>query len=148
MAQSGHRIEMNLKMRFFGYRKEHIRPLNDTKAIEMGANFLSEAIIFSVAGGVILFENQRSRNAARDRKTLVDESLARLETDNEALQGALTHHTALNTRLESEVADLRQDMTLIREVLDRHLSHEIENLHHDIAQRVPRSRSEPSPPVE
>ncbi|RKP39601.1 optic atrophy 3-like protein, partial [Dimargaris cristalligena] len=86
LAQTGHRVEMNLKMRFFGYKQDHIRPLNDAKAIETGANFLSEAIIFSVAGSVILFENQRSRLAARDRKNLVDDTLAQLEQDNVALR--------------------------------------------------------------
>ncbi|RKP23395.1 optic atrophy 3-like protein [Syncephalis pseudoplumigaleata] len=59
MAQAMHRFELNLKMKFLGYKKETIRPLNDARAIEAGTNFLSEAFLFSVAAGVILFEATR-----------------------------------------------------------------------------------------
>lgn len=68
---------MTLKMKFLGYKKEVIRPLNDarythwlarddlfllnssTRAVEAGANFLSEAFIFSVAAAVIIAESWR-----------------------------------------------------------------------------------------
>lgn len=33
-----------------------IRPLSESKAIESGANFISESFLFLVAGGLILFE--------------------------------------------------------------------------------------------
>ena len=54
VAQTYHVIEMKLSMRFLDYKKETIRPLNETKAVELGANFLSEVFVFSVAVGCIL----------------------------------------------------------------------------------------------
>ncbi|KAJ1968493.1 hypothetical protein IWQ62_001215 [Dispira parvispora] len=133
LAQTGHRVDMNLKMKFFGYRKEHIRPLNDAKAIEAGANFLSEAIIFSVAGSIILFENQRSKYAARERRNLVDDTLSELEEENARLQDRLTEYRSDNQRLTSQVEDLRQDVDAIRAVLHDYLSKEITTMHQEIA---------------
>ncbi|KAK3827202.1 MAG: hypothetical protein JOS17DRAFT_662445, partial [Linnemannia elongata] len=69
---------MQLKMKFLGYKVESIRPLNDARAVEMGANFLGEAIIFGVAGSLIILENARTRMNARDRKNHVDDTLDNL----------------------------------------------------------------------
>ncbi|KAI7894015.1 uncharacterized protein EV154DRAFT_415952 [Mucor mucedo] len=66
---------MTLKMKFLGYKTEKIRPLNDARAIESGANFLSEAFVFSVAASVILAENWRSRVTAKNRRNYVDDAL-------------------------------------------------------------------------
>ncbi|KAF9108618.1 hypothetical protein BGX29_009273 [Mortierella sp. GBA35] len=78
VAQFSHKTEMQLKMKFLGYKVESIRPLNDARAVEMGANFLGEAIIFGVAGSLIILENARTRMNARDRKNHVDDTLDNL----------------------------------------------------------------------
>ncbi|KAJ1974314.1 hypothetical protein H4R35_003667, partial [Dimargaris xerosporica] len=122
---------MSLKMRFLGYHKEHIRPLNDKKAVEAGANFLSEAILFSVAGSIILFENFRSRNAARDRRSLVDDTLAKLEVDNHQLMQSVQRHQELNRDLVNQVNELQQDVVAIRDILNRHLEKDIARLHQE-----------------
>ncbi|KAF3939911.1 hypothetical protein ABW19_dt0201759 [Dactylella cylindrospora] len=57
----------------------HIRPLSDAKAIERGANFISEAFLFSVAGGLILYEALRSRKKEMNRRDEVAERLQQLE---------------------------------------------------------------------
>ncbi|KAF3905510.1 hypothetical protein AA313_de0200672 [Arthrobotrys entomopaga] len=61
----------------------HIRPLSDSKAIENGANFISEFFLFSVAGGLILFETFRSRKKESDRRDEVAERLQNLEEVDE-----------------------------------------------------------------
>ncbi|EWC45266.1 hypothetical protein DRE_05993 [Drechslerella stenobrocha 248] len=61
----------------------HIRPLSDTKAIERGANFISEAFLFSVAGGLILYEAVRSRKKEMNRRDVVAERLQNLEQEDE-----------------------------------------------------------------
>ncbi|KAJ6262747.1 hypothetical protein Dda_1304 [Drechslerella dactyloides] len=61
----------------------HIRPLSDAKAIERGANFISEAFLFSVAGGLILFETLRSRKKEMNRRDEVSERLQSLEEVDE-----------------------------------------------------------------
>lgn len=81
LSQSYHLMEIRLKTRlnkssdpqFNGSNiQEHIKPLSDEKAIQFGANFIGEFVIFSIAGAVLIFEslrssaNERKRQAERD----------------------------------------------------------------------------------
>ncbi|KAJ1794994.1 hypothetical protein LPJ67_000326, partial [Coemansia sp. RSA 1938] len=66
-------------MKVLGYKKEKIRPLNDARAVDAGANFLGEAFIFSVAVSLILAEQVRSRSQAKRQRNAVDERLDTLE---------------------------------------------------------------------
>jgi hypothetical protein len=59
-----------------------IRPLNESKAIDAGANFISEAFLFAVAGGLILLESLRSRRKESNRQDMVQERLYLPETKN------------------------------------------------------------------
>lgn len=56
-----------------------IRPLSESKAIESGANFISETFLFLVAGGLIVFESWRSRNKESTRREGVEDRLNALE---------------------------------------------------------------------
>lgn len=73
-------------MRILGENATKIRPLNDTRAIETGANFLSEGFIFSVAGGLILFESVRARNKELARRESVADDIATLQDELELLK--------------------------------------------------------------
>ncbi|POW01440.1 hypothetical protein PSHT_12548 [Puccinia striiformis] len=53
---------------------------SDTKAIQNGANFLSEAFLFSVAVALIVAENLRGRWQTAHRRDVVDERLTELES--------------------------------------------------------------------
>lgn len=66
-------------------RKERrlIRPLSEAKAIDSGANFISEAFVFGVAVGLLLFENWRSRRKENNRRDMVKERLDKLEDEIE-----------------------------------------------------------------
>ncbi|KAJ5966875.1 hypothetical protein N7501_003123 [Penicillium viridicatum] len=77
-----------------------IRPLSESKAIESGANFISESFLFLVAGGLILFESWRSRNKESTRREGVEGRLADLEQSEQAAREALV-------ALEKEVLQLR-----------------------------------------
>lgn len=59
-----------------------IRPLSESKAIENGANFISEFFLFTVAGGLILFEQIRSRRKEASRRDMVADRLEELEERN------------------------------------------------------------------
>jgi len=59
-----------------------IRPLSENKAIENGANFISEFFLFSVAGGLILLEQIRSRRKEASRRDMVADRLEELEERN------------------------------------------------------------------
>jgi optic atrophy 3 protein len=57
-----------------------IRPLSEAKAIETGANFISEAFMFMVAGGIIVFESWRSRRKENTRREDVADRIEALES--------------------------------------------------------------------
>lgn len=67
-----------------------IRPLSEGKAIELGANFFSEAFIFAVAAGLLVWDSWRSRakeSARRDdvaeRLDLLEEAVHQLEVKHD-----------------------------------------------------------------
>ncbi|KAJ1729089.1 hypothetical protein LPJ61_003694 [Coemansia biformis] len=70
---------MTWKMRVLGYKNERIRPLNDARAVDAGAEFLGEAFIFGVAASLIIAEQVRSRTQAKRQRSAVDERLDDLE---------------------------------------------------------------------
>ena len=80
--------------------KARIRPLSEAKAIETGSNFISEAFLFSVGGGLILFESWRSRRKENSRREDVADRLNDLEESEKAARSALVE-------LEREVLSLR-----------------------------------------
>lgn len=80
-------------MRLLG--EEHprtVRPLNDAKALEQGANFLAESFLFGVAAAIIVAESVRSKRKDEKRRDLVAETL---ETHTKEL-------SELRTKLEDE----------------------------------------------
>ena len=81
--------------------KVKIRPLSDARAIELGANFFSEAFIFGVAVALLLAENYRSSRKANNRRDEVAERLDGLEAEVERLrhQHDLPELADLNERI-------------------------------------------------
>lgn len=69
--------------------KPHIRPLSESKAIESGASFISEAFLFIVAGGLIVFESWRSRRKETTRREDVESRLIELEESEKAARRGL-----------------------------------------------------------
>jgi optic atrophy 3 protein len=80
--------------------KPKIRPLSEAKAIETGANFISEGFLFGVAAGLILFESWRQGRKSDKRRNDVAERLGDLEESEKAARLALVE-------LEREVLRLR-----------------------------------------
>ena len=69
--------------------KLRIRPLSESKAIDSGANFISEAFLFAVAGSLIVFESLRARRKESNRREDVAERLAMLEESEQNARRAL-----------------------------------------------------------
>ncbi|KKY26476.1 putative opa3 domain protein [Phaeomoniella chlamydospora] len=80
--------------------KPRIRPLSEAKAIESGANFISEAFLFAVAGGLIVFESWRSKRKETTRREDVASRISELEDSERLARKALVE-------LEREVLRLR-----------------------------------------
>lgn len=69
--------------------KFRIRPLSEAKAIDSGATFISEAFLFLVGGGLIVFETWRARRKETSRREDVAERLAELEETERATREGL-----------------------------------------------------------
>ncbi|SGZ58363.1 CIC11C00000000982 [Sungouiella intermedia] len=91
VAQTVHSTDVKLRMRLLGENKIKVRPLNDKKAIENGANFLLEAFIFLVAGSLILYESYRSRVKAANEKLTVRNDITDLQGEIEEVKKLLEH---------------------------------------------------------
>ena len=80
--------------------KPRIRPLSEAKAIDSGANFISEAFLFIVAGGLIVFESWRSRRKETSRREDVAGRIAELEESERVARRGMVE-------LEKEILRLR-----------------------------------------
>lgn len=79
-------------------RKTKIRPLSESRAIELGANFASESFIFMVAAGLLVFERWWSRRKENIKDEHVVDRIAALE-----------EQAARVTELEAEVLRLSSE---------------------------------------
>lgn len=79
-----------------------IRPLSEAKAIETGANFISETFMFFVAGGIIVFESWRSRRKENSRREDVADRIQMLESKVDELEAELHHERTGKTGEESK----------------------------------------------
>ncbi|KAI9593258.1 optic atrophy 3 protein-domain-containing protein [Syncephalis fuscata] len=127
MAQAMHRFELNLKMKFLGYKKETIRPLNDARAIEAGTNFLSEAFLFSVAAGVIYFEATRTKRIGQAKQQAIEDRLVLLRQGIDDLQLALEEERERNVLLLVEMEGLRKNGENVQRVLERVLHSQLKD---------------------
>ncbi len=66
-----------------------IRPLDEQKAIEVGANFIGEAIVFGVAGLLLVVDSMRSHRAEMARRRLIQDKFEQLFEDVQVLTGRL-----------------------------------------------------------
>lgn len=82
--------------------RTRIRPLSEAKAIDSGANFISESFLFAVAGSLIFFEAFRSRRKENSRREDVADRLAELEESEKNARKALV-------ALEKEIIRLRAE---------------------------------------
>ncbi|EMG46206.1 hypothetical protein SBY92_000937 [Candida maltosa Xu316] len=88
-AQSMHSTEIKLRMSLLGETKIRVKPLNDNKAIEQGATFISEFFIFSVAGSLIMYEAYRSRKKASSERDALADDISVLQNEIEYIKSKL-----------------------------------------------------------
>lgn len=80
--------------------KPRIRPLSEAKAIDAGANFVSESFLLLIGVGLILFENWRRGEKETSRREDVNEKIRELEGSEKSARKALVE-------LEKEILRLR-----------------------------------------
>lgn len=79
VAQVMHKSEAGLRFKLLNEKNVETKPLNDARAIETGANFVAETFVFSVAGGLILFESWRARRKDQQRRQGVKDDIGDLK---------------------------------------------------------------------
>ncbi|PVU92802.1 hypothetical protein BB561_003610 [Smittium simulii] len=80
LAQTLHKAERSWKLQIRGFKPEAVRPLNEAKAVDNGAEFIGEAFIFSVAALIILLEAHRQRTVSKKEKKRLEDRLEYLES--------------------------------------------------------------------
>lgn len=85
IAQALHQADVRLRMNLLGEKRVKVRPLNDNKAIDNGANFLSEFFIFSVAGSLIFYESYKSRRKTTEERNNIQDVVSFLQGEVDSL---------------------------------------------------------------
>jgi len=85
----------------------HIAPLNEQAAVNRGSEFLSEFIIYTIAGGTVVYEFNQQQHEKRRKDQQAAEQEARKEADA----------TAQRERNRDELQELRTRVTLLDEQL-------------------------------
>eukprot|EP00731_Ephydatia_muelleri_P027835 Em0019g708a len=83
-AQAFHKMEMFVKMRLMGAKgPAQVQPLKEERAIEVGAELIGEAFIFSVAAAFVLYEYNKSvkKEAAKEGERKKDMEKMRAQLD-------------------------------------------------------------------
>ena len=94
IGQSMHRMEKGIpnlrKLNIPG--SPQILPLSDERALENGASMLSEFILFSIAGGLLIWENMRNAQSNTDKQTKQEHRISELESKLNELIGVVLDH--------------------------------------------------------
>ncbi|KAK4998192.1 hypothetical protein LTR66_002533 [Elasticomyces elasticus] len=85
--------------------KVKIRPLSETKAIDLGANFVSESFIFAVAVGLLVWDNWRTRRKENTRREGVADRI-------EELESGMARDEAKIKELEEEIRRLQEEHSI------------------------------------
>ncbi|KAJ3370555.1 hypothetical protein HDU91_006144 [Kappamyces sp. JEL0680] len=112
LAQNYNKLDLTLKQNFLDYSSE-IKPLSEARAVELGANFLAEIIIFSVGAMTIVAEAYRSSAKDKKSKSIVkmdilelEEGFALQKEQLGLLQSSVSQLELENKRLSDQVQEL------------------------------------------
>jgi hypothetical protein len=104
MAQAYHRWERKMKVNMMGIQVANVQPLSEEKAIELGANMLSESILFTIAGTMIYVDFTRRSIKEKEKEASRTEMLIELQQELGRIQHYLysiaQEHQALRHKME------------------------------------------------
>ncbi|WOO83875.1 OPA3-like protein [Vanrija pseudolonga] len=86
VAQGIHRTEARMRLGLLNEEASKVKPLNDAKAVQNGANTIAEGFLFFVGAGLVLGETYRSSRKNANRRDLVAERLDSLESEIQTLR--------------------------------------------------------------
>lgn len=83
-----------------------VAKLNENMAIELGANLLGEIIIFSIAGGCLIFEYNRQVTKEAKKEEIRQMQIQKFTDDIQALYGTVLQQESQINYLRSTVNEL------------------------------------------
>lgn len=95
IGQTSHSISSRMTIWSAGYRVRSITPLERDKALSSGADFVGEAFIYSVSGGILIWEYNRGKEKDHAKEQKVN---AQAKKERDELQAKLH---ALDVRLKA-----------------------------------------------
>ncbi|CAH1767167.1 21176_t:CDS:2 [Entrophospora sp. SA101] len=122
IAQATHRLEIKLKMNLLGQKSEKFRPLNDKKAVEIGANFLGESIVFGVAGSLIIWEQRRSYKNSKERQNHLDTTIEKLREEISEINSNIDMYENDQEQMRINFENLKNDNEKLKSILNQTLN--------------------------
>lgn len=110
LAQAYHRTEIRLSRRIVangngdatsGQTEQLIRPLDEQRAINVGANFMGEALVFLVAGVILVIDGAISARKEQARRQAMEDRFTELFSEVESLKRRLTASVVSTTNAAS-----------------------------------------------
>lgn len=90
VAQLQHRLEVTLSRALSNSAQGRlIRPLDEERAVEVGAALLGELVVFGVAGTVVVVEGRAQMEREAVRRQAIEDKFGTLFGEIEALRGEL-----------------------------------------------------------
>ena len=95
VAQTYHTSEVKLRRGLLPRKisnedKAEIKPLDSTKAIETGANFIGESIVFVIASILLIADQLSSRAKENTRRMAIEDRFQELEKENQLLKSQIS----------------------------------------------------------
>ncbi len=107
LGQASHHVTSRLTIWSAGYKVRSITPLEEDKAISLGADLVSETFLLTVSGGVLVWEYQRSK-ASQQKQDQAER--AKASAESQALQAKLS---TLHVRVKALESVVRQNSSSI-----------------------------------
>jgi len=123
VAQLFHWYEIKMKMRMLniGGKVTKVPKLNDAKAVEQGAEILSEFIIISIASAILIYEYNRSKEKEDAKET------ARVQ-DTEKIKNKIFE---LEFKQEKQTTQIRELSKLVIELKEQEHKHSLKRIFKD-----------------
>lgn len=101
IGQMMHQVTSRLNVMASGYKILQVEPLAADEALARGINFVSESFIFGVAGGILVFEYQRSEAKSAAKALQVEEENRRYQQYlDDKFQNLYREIKSISTRLD------------------------------------------------
>lgn len=110
IGQASHTVTSRMTIWSAGYKVRSITPLEDSKALSVGADFVGESVVLLVSSGTIVWEYNRSREKERQKQLKIREEA---RAQREALQAKLLTLDKRLKALEDVVKNHRQSILRI-----------------------------------